>query len=96
MKINDALIDKLAHLSRLSFNEQEKNELRSGLEKMIALVHKMDELNTDDVEPLLHINDNKNVFRADVVQGSVSTADALRNAAIHDGSFFKVPTVIKK
>ena len=96
MVVNDALIEKLAHLSRLEFNAKEKNEIKNDLQKMIAFVEKLNELDISGVEPLLHMTDEVNVLREDEVKGSVSREEALKNAPEHDGIFFKVPKVIKK
>jgi len=94
MEVNDAMVDKLAHLARLRFNEEEKLEIRSDLQRMIAFVEKLNELDLDAVEPLLHMSDEVNVLREDEVTGSVSREQALRNAPVHDEQFFQVPKVI--
>ena len=96
MEVNDTMVDKLAHLSLLQFNETEKKEIRTDLQRMIAFVEKLNELNLDGVEPMLHMSDEVNVLREDEVKGSVSREDALKNAPLHDEQFFKVPKVIKK
>lgn len=96
MEVNDAMVEKLAHLSRLQFNEIEKAEIKSDLQRMIAFVEKLNELNLNGVEPLLHMSDEVNVLRDDEVKGSVSREEALKNAPLHDEQFFKVPKVIKK
>ena len=96
MEVNDAMVEKLAHLSRLQFNEKEKAEIKNDLQRMIAFVEKLNELDLDNVEPLLHMSDEVNVLRDDVVKGSVSRAEALKNAPLHDEQFFKVPKVIIK
>jgi aspartyl-tRNA(Asn)/glutamyl-tRNA(Gln) amidotransferase subunit C len=96
MEVNDLLIDNLAKLSHLSFNEQEKKEIRADLQEMISFIEKLKEVNTDGVAPLLHMSSNVNMLREDVVQGSVSRDEALKNAPETDGTFFKVPKVIKK
>jgi aspartyl-tRNA(Asn)/glutamyl-tRNA(Gln) amidotransferase subunit C len=95
MEINDAMVDKLAHLSRLQFNEKEKAEIKSDLQRMIGFVEKLNELNLDGVEPMLFMNDEVNVLREDEIKGSISREEALKNAPQHDGQFFKVPKVIK-
>jgi len=89
------MVDKLAHLSRLQFNETEKAEIRNDLQRMIGFVEKMNELNLDAVEPLLFMSDETNVLREDEIKGSISREDALKNAPLHDEHFFKVPKVIK-
>jgi aspartyl-tRNA(Asn)/glutamyl-tRNA(Gln) amidotransferase subunit C len=96
MEVNDALIDKLAHLARLKFNDSEKEEIKHDLQRMIAFVEKLNELDLEGVEPLMHMTDEVNVLREDEVEGSIRPEDALRNAALHDEQFFKVPKVIKK
>jgi len=96
MEVNDAMVDKLAHLARLKFDASEKEEIKKDLQKMIAFVEKLNELDTTGVEPLLHINDEINVLREDEVKGSITREDALRNAPAHDEQFFKVPKVIRK
>jgi aspartyl-tRNA(Asn)/glutamyl-tRNA(Gln) amidotransferase subunit C len=95
MEVNDAMVDKLAHLARLQFNNEEKQEIKTDLQRMIAFVEKLNELNLDGVDPLLHMSDEVNVLREDEIKGSVSREDALKNAPDHDGQFIKVPKVVK-
>ncbi len=96
MKVDDELVNNLAKLARLEFNEQDMEEIKQDLEKMISFIDKLNELDTTGVEPLLHMSNNVNVLREDEVQGSISTGDALKNASHHDEHFFKVPKVIRK
>ena len=95
MEVNDAMIDKLAHLARLKFNDAEKAGNKNDLQRMIAFVEKLNELDLEGVEPLLHMSDEVNVLREDEVKGSISREEALKNAPLHDEQFFKVPKVIK-
>ena len=90
------MLNKLATLSRLHFNEIEKESIKNDLQKMIAFVQKMDEVNTDQVVPLEHMSNRQNVLREDMVQGSCTRQEALQNAAMHNNNFFMVPKVIKK
>lgn len=96
MNVNDALIEKLANLSRLEFNEAEKLEIKNDLEKMIGFIDKLNELDTSGVAPLLHMSENLNVFRKDEVKDEISREEVFRNAPLHDEKFFKVPKVIRK
>jgi aspartyl-tRNA(Asn)/glutamyl-tRNA(Gln) amidotransferase subunit C len=96
MEVNDALIDNLANLSRLQFNHQEKEDIKKDLQRMIAFVEKLKEVDTAGTEPLLHMTDAVDVYREDEVKGSMSKADALDNAPAADNDYFKVPKVIKK
>ena len=90
------MIQNLAHLARLQFTNEEQVAIQGDLQKMIAFVEKLIELDTTGVEPLLHVGDTVNVLREDTLQGSVTREEALRNAPLQDGPFIKVPKVIKK
>ena len=96
MEVNDELVDKLAGLARLQFNAEEKENLRKDLQRMIEFVDKLNELDTTGVQPLLHMSDAVNVLREDLVQGSISREEGLKNAPETDGVYFKVPKVINK
>jgi aspartyl-tRNA(Asn)/glutamyl-tRNA(Gln) amidotransferase subunit C len=96
MNVNDELVNKITHLARLQFNDAEKEAIKTDLQRMIEFVEKLNELDTSGVEPLLHMSDNVNILREDVVKGSIDRKEALKNAPVHDAEFFKVPKVIKK
>lgn len=96
MEVTDTMIEKLAHLSRLKFSDAEKAGIKKDLQNMIGFVEKLNELNLEGVDPLLHISEEVNVLREDEVKGSISREEALKNAPVHGEQFFKVPKVIKK
>ena len=96
MEITSEMIDRLAHLARLQFSEEEKKELKVDLERMIEFVEKLKEVDTAGVEPLLHITDAVNVLREDEIKQTITKQEVLLNAPLTDGNFFKVPKVIKK
>ena len=96
MEVNDELINKLANLSRLQFSDEEKEEIRNDLEKMIRFIDKLNELDTTGIAPLLHMSDEVNVLRDDIVKGSISTTDALKNAPHHNEQYFLVPKMMRQ
>ncbi len=96
MEINEATIDKLAGLARLRFDENEKVQIKTDLQNMIGFIEKMNELDTENVEPLLHMSSNVNTMREDILQGSIDNETALMNAKKQHSPYFIVPTVIKK
>jgi aspartyl-tRNA(Asn)/glutamyl-tRNA(Gln) amidotransferase subunit C len=96
MEVNDALVDKLANLSRLQFDATEKEGIKKDLQRMIQFVEKLNELDTTGVEPLLHMSEQVNILRDDEVKGSISREQGLQNAPVHDEQFFKVPKVINR
>jgi len=96
MEVNDALVQQLADLARLEFNQEEKSEIKGDLQRMITFVEKLNELDTTEVEPLLHLTEDYNVFREDAVIPSISREEGLLNAPSRNDQYFKVPKIIKK
>lgn len=96
MQVDDALIDKLARLSMLSFEESERAGIKDDLQKMIGFIDKLKSLDTTGVEPLLHMAPAINVLREDIPSTMLSQEEALRNAPRSENGFFLVPKVIKK
>ena len=97
MNIDNELVDRLAELSKLEFDEQAKESIKKDLQKILNLVQKLEEVNVDGVEPLIYMTDEKNVLRKDVVKDmAVTKEEALQNAPQRDSDYFKVPKVIKK
>jgi aspartyl-tRNA(Asn)/glutamyl-tRNA(Gln) amidotransferase subunit C len=93
-KIDVKMVDELAHLARLEFNDASKQEIINDMNRMLAFVDKLSELKTDDVEPLIYMTSETNVLREDEVVQSVTQDEALKNAPRKDSDYFKVPKVI--
>jgi aspartyl-tRNA(Asn)/glutamyl-tRNA(Gln) amidotransferase subunit C len=96
MNVNDELVDQLASLARLTFKPEEKEGIKTDLQKMISFIEKLNELDTTGVEPLLFMSDEVNILREDEVKGSITREEGLLNAPLKDDQFFKVPKVIRK
>ena len=96
MIITDKKIDTLAHLSRLSFEGNEKENIRQDLENILAMCEKLKEVDTSNVEPLIYMSESHTVLRNDVVIQDITKADALKNAPKSDSDFFRVPKVIEQ
>lgn len=96
MQVDDKLIDKLAHLARLEFENKAKEEIKKDLTRILSFVEKLNELNTDNVEPLIYIIEEVNVLREDEVKQSITQEDALKNAPKRDSDYFRVPRVVEK
>ena len=93
-KIDADQVRKVAVLSRLELTAEEVEEFTGQLSAILDYVEKMNELNTDGVEPLAHCLPVSNVFREDVVAESLGTDTALANAPQQDGQFFRVPKIL--
>lgn len=96
MEVTEQLVDKLANLAQLQFEQHEKIEIKKDLQSMIAFVEKLQELDTTGIQPLQHMGNNTNVLREDILKGTISREEALQNSPIKDEQFFKVPKMIKK
>lgn len=94
MNIDEKTINHIARLSRLEFTDDSKASFKGDLERILDLVEKLNELNTDGVEPLIHMTEAVNVLREDKVVEEISKEEALRNAPRKDSDYFKVPKVI--
>lgn len=94
MKITPEKVDELAALARLKFEGEDREHIRQDLEKILGMCEKLNEVNTDGVEPLIYMTDTENLLREDVVQQEISHEEALKNAPKKDSDFFRVPKVI--
>ncbi len=94
--VDQALIIKLEKLSRLQLSDNERVTLQKDLGNILSMVDKLNELDTEGVEPLIYISEEENVLRDDVIRNQVSREAALKNAPNQDGEFFRVPKMISK
>lgn len=96
MEIKDGLIDHIAHLARLSFEGEEKTAIINDMNKITDFMDKLNEVETDQVEPLIFMSDSINVLREDVPQQTISHEEALKNAPKKDSDYFRIPKVLDK
>tara|TARA_B100000609_G_C17122772_1_gene385908 strand:+ start:308 stop:607 length:300 start_codon:yes stop_codon:yes gene_type:complete len=96
IKVTQELINNLSELSKLNFNHKQSQQIKFDLEKMLEFVNTISQINTDNVEPLVYVNEETKLLRKDVVSDPLSQADALKNAPEKDSDYFKVPVVLKK
>ncbi len=94
MKIDKSLISRIEHLARLQLSDTERTQIQGDLNNILEMVSKLDELNTDGIEPLVYMSDTVNSFRPDEVTNQVERSDALKNAPDSNEQFFKVPRVM--
>lgn len=93
MQVDKKLVDKLADLAKLNFNEAEEEEIISDLNKMVDFVDTLKEIPVEGVEPLIYMNEDINVMREDEVKMEITKKEALKNAPLADSDYFKVPKV---
>ncbi len=93
MDKNDIL--RVAELARLELTDEEKAEFSRQLSDIISYVEKINELNTENVEPTDHIVDMKNVLRDDVVTESIERKKLEKIAPRFEKEHFVVPRIIE-
>lgn len=86
---------KVARLARLKLTDAELESFTSQLGRILDYVAILDELNVDDVEPMVHAVELSNVLRPDELAPSLPRAAALQNAPKTDGKYFLVPAIIE-
>lgn len=93
-KITEEQVKKVAKLARLDLKDDEVKEFTAQLESILQYMEKMNQLDTENVEPLAHCLPITNCFREDVIKESLDFQKALANAPQSNGQFFKVPKIL--
>ncbi len=96
MAVDESVISKLEKLAKLKLTDLERTEMKGDLEKMLNMVDKLSEVDTNGVEPLVYMHEEKNVLRTDKVANVLSREEGLKNAPNRVKTYFAVPKVIKK
>ena len=94
MKITDEVIEHIAHLARLEFEGDKKVTIKEDMERILSFIEKLQELDTENVEPLIFMSDEVNVLREDIAVDSLTQEQALSNAPKKDSDYFRIPKVL--
>jgi aspartyl-tRNA(Asn)/glutamyl-tRNA(Gln) amidotransferase subunit C len=95
MKIDQELLRKTAHLARLSLSPAEEAEIQADLEQILNWMDLLNQVDTEGIEPLMHMTEATNRFREDIAQPALDKKSALSQAPNQDGDYFLVPKVIE-
>ena len=95
VKLTREDIDSVAYLSRLELSEEEKDKLTGHINRLLDNFQKLQELNTDDIEPTSHVIPVFNVFRKDEVRPSLAAEDVVANGPQVAENCFVVPRVVE-
>jgi len=95
MKIDQTTLRKIAHLSRLEFEEGAEEAMLDSLTEIITWVEMLNEVDTDNVEPLLSMSQEVNQMREDEITPALSRERGLLNAPKKDDQYFRVPKVLE-
>ncbi len=95
MNIGIEQIEQVASLSRISLTDEEKDIFREQLTDILSYIEKLNELDTDDVQPMAYATSLKNVFREDKQESSFARQEILELSPSSANGFFKVPKVLE-
>ncbi len=95
-QLNKETVQRIAELAKLKFSAEEEDKILSDLNRMLEFVDKLNELDTEGVEPLIYMTDERNVLREDKLVERISHEEALKNAPQKDSDFIRVPKVLDK
>ena len=93
-KIDEKLIRHIGLLSRIELTDEQVAVFGRQFADIVAYMDKLQELDTDGVEPMAHALPIHNVLAQDAPGESLPPGQALANAPQRDGDFYKVPKVI--
>lgn len=88
-------VQKVATLARLKLTEDELQQIGQQLGGILDYVAVLDEVDVSNVEPMAHVADVSNAFRADETRPSLPREDSLSNAPKTDGKYFLVPQILE-
>ena len=88
-------VEHVARLARLALSDEELERMRHQLDRILGYIEKLNELDTEGVEPTSHAIRMVNVMRDDEVRPSLPPDAMLANAPDPAGGFFRVPRIIE-
>jgi aspartyl-tRNA(Asn)/glutamyl-tRNA(Gln) amidotransferase subunit C len=95
MSLTVAQVEEIALLARLDLNKPEKEKFRAQLSAILDYAEMLQELDTSNVPPTAQVTGLVGVMRDDVVTGSLTQAQVLKNAPAHQEGFVTVPIVLE-
>ncbi len=93
--ISDETIDYVGILAQLDLSEEEKEQAKKDIGRMLDYVDQLNELDTDGVEPMSHVFPVNNVFREDTVTNEDEHEAILKNAPEMKDQSFMVPRTVE-
>ena len=92
--ISDETIEYVGILAKLALSDEEKEQAKKDMGRMLDYIDKLGELDTSGIEPMSHVFPVQNVFRKDVVTNGDGSRDTLENAPEQKDNMFIVPITI--
>jgi aspartyl-tRNA(Asn)/glutamyl-tRNA(Gln) amidotransferase subunit C len=93
--MDEQTVKKIAFLSRLKIEDDRIEATKDEFEKILTWVDQLKEVDTDNVEPLISVNENSIQLRKDEVTTGQCSDDILANAPMKEYGYFAVPKVVE-
>jgi len=87
-------VEYVAKLAKLEFNEEEKEKFTSQLNSILDYFKKLNEIDTDKVEPTAYVISMPNLLNEDKVKPSLPQEEVLSNSKFIKKGYFKVPKIM--
>jgi aspartyl-tRNA(Asn)/glutamyl-tRNA(Gln) amidotransferase subunit C len=106
MKVTEQDVAYVAELADLELTDQERRRMLKDLNSILDYIDRLNELDTANVPPMAQVSSRfssaspseepASILREDVPASGLSHEQALKNAPVTEGEFFKVPKVIER
>ncbi|HYL60464.1 MAG TPA: Asp-tRNA(Asn)/Glu-tRNA(Gln) amidotransferase subunit GatC [Candidatus Acidoferrales bacterium] len=99
MKITEQDVQRVAELANLALTGEEVARMAHDLDGILTHIDKLNELDTTDVEPMAQVLFDAGelaTLREDVERPPLPNSEAIANAPLSGGGYFKVPKVIER
>ena len=96
MKLDKNTVKRIADLSKLEFTIDETAAILKDMNQMLEFIDQLKELDTTNIDPLIHMTEDENILREDDAITGASQQEALKNAPSKDSTYFKIPKVLGK
>ena len=93
--ITDEIIDYVGILAKLELSLEEREEAKKDMGRMLDYIDKLNELDTEGIEPMSHVFSMNNGFREDIVTNGDDRDNILKNAPEKKEGAFKVPRTVE-
>lgn len=95
MAVDNEIVQNIAYLSRIKVEQDKLEETKTEFNKILAWVEELNEVNVDNIQPLISVHEDPIVLREDVVTVENSSNDVLANAPQKEFGYFAVPKVVE-
>ena len=95
MTIDLKTIKHISKLSRISVDEEKAEKLAGDLNSIFKFIEKLNELKTDNVEPLTSVAETTLRLRGDEVKSKNIKEEIIKNSPKENKDFFVVPKVVE-